>query len=69
MPTGTSIRRFLYWDVVEIVVDGEKAWIVTDRSLKDRKPQKVWGPGSKADAIAWAHQSALLFQAVHGQLI
>lgn len=65
--TGVSIMRFRpYWDVVaRIGANGKLEYIVTDCSVRDRKPQKVHGPVGRDAAVTWAKREATMWRALH----
>jgi hypothetical protein len=67
---GVSILRLPpYWDVVARIKVGTghvREYVVTDSSLKDRKPQVVHGPvKTEEEAAEWARSTRLLWTSTH----
>jgi hypothetical protein len=63
--TGTAVRTYGPWAVVDPGGNGRSRFVVVDTSVE---PIRVYGPASRADCETWAHTSHLLLAATHGQL-
>lgn len=64
--TGTAVRDYGPWSVVDPGGNGRGRFVVVDRSTTP--PHQVYGPTSRKDCEQWAHVSALLLAATHGQV-
>lgn len=72
LPPGQSlaVREYgPYWVVaMRQGEQGQPEYIVLDTSRPGLKPVRVHGPTTKTEALSWAHLTALLFAATHGQV-
>jgi hypothetical protein len=65
--TGTAVRTYGPWAVVDPGGDARFRFVVVDTSATPR-PVRVHGPTSRKECETWAHTSMLLLAATHGQL-